>query len=304
MNRKNSKIKVPIIGNQLFLNFHDSHVSFNKEAFESAIRSHGILFEHWRAIPDPSGMSSRGDTHSGLNNILKTNIAGFLYKKIGCFRGLFLVNQNVENQMALGAIDFSTAIITIPNTYEDSAECVFVSPFDRLYLKNVETYVVHSQFVEANRRGVDRLQFPAVKVEHLIDAKGVEYIENEHFKLNDQGHIEWISNHRPGFDTEKNRGMVYAVRFRYIAFFVIWKLLHEIRVANITNPATFDRTTERMPFQAQVVRENVFYGTQINFNANQSPEHLHRGVNMPGSETIVGNFDTISVGGILSKPDT
>jgi hypothetical protein len=273
-------------GQQAPINLTETQVSFDREAFEHALRTHGVLFEHHRAILDPTGMASKGDNHAVLTGHVRTNSDGFLYEKAGCLRGLFLSNSMSGDQHPEGYIQFSTAYLTLPSRYEGSSEPLLVAPYDRLYMKDIETRVICNQYVEASMTGLDKLQYPATCIEHVVDANGVRYKEGVDFELTVDGNIRWIGASRPGFNVKVGRGTVYSVRYRYTAFFVVARHLHEIRVANISDLMTDERTLERMPYQVQVVRENVFYDQNIDPNRPVPPQD--RFVNAPSPGGLLG----------------
>lgn len=247
-------------GHQIGLNLNEYQISFDKNAFNEFIDSHGITLVHYRALPDPSGMLSRGDNHAV--NSTRQSSDGFLYKKAGECKVLFSNNSNKLNIETEGLIDNATAFITLPQYYSDKPkEPVLVYPWDRFYLKDVEVRVINTQLMEANSTGIDRLQYPAICVEILVDANGKQYEQDKDFILTEDGNIKWLTQNRPGWNPKIKRGKVYSIRYRYTPFFVCARLIHEIRVSQSTNPATFERTVERMPYAAQVVREHVFHDT-------------------------------------------
>ena len=252
-------------GNQLYTNMLDYQVSFDKMAFDNLIRSQGVRMIHYRGIPDPTGMGSRGDNHAV--HAVRQSIDGYLYKDAGEFTAFFSSNSNSYESQELGSMSSAAAYITFPDFYDDKPDCpVLINTWDRLYLKDIEIRVVTSQFVEASDSGIDRLQFPATCVEHLIDANGIEYLENRDFQITPEGHIKWVSQRQPGFNVNVGKGVVYSIRYRYTPFFVVNRLMHEIRVSQVTNPMTGKRSLERMPYQAQVLREYVFR------NQNNDPD--------------------------------
>jgi hypothetical protein len=255
------------IGTQAPINLNEVQVSFDKEAFMHAIKTHGVYFTHYRSLPDPTGMQSKGDSHAVGNGNLRSNSDGFIYNKVGEFRALFMLNSNHAQQFPEGHISFATAYVTLPEFYEDCKdEAIILAPYDRLYLKDIEARVVHRQYVEATTVGIDKLQFPATCVEALVDANGVSYKENIDFAITPEGHIKWLTQKRPGWNTAVNRGTVYSIRYRYTPFFVVARIIHEIRVANVTSFTDFtneSRKLERMPYQVQVIRENVYYDTNV-----------------------------------------
>lgn len=243
-------------GNQAINNLPQVEVSFDMDAFKNAIRAHGIKVTHYRAIPDPSGMLSRGDSHNA--NGLRSSSDGFIYKEAGQAWVLFTNNSNQTNVQPEGTISNSTAYMTLPDTYEGTDNPVIVSPWDRFYLENIEVRSSYTQYLEASPLGIDRLHFPATCVEHLIDANGVEYFEDKDFKITEDGEIKWLTQKRPGFNTEIGKGTVYSIRYRYTPFFICSYIIHEIRVASVTDAMTMERAVVRAPYQIQVVREHVY----------------------------------------------
>lgn len=267
------------LGPQAPINLNEVQVSFDKEAFMHAIKTHGVYFVHYRSIPDATGMLSKGDSHAVGSGNLRSNSDGFIYEKVGEFRALFMLNSNYAQQFPEGHINFATAYVTVPETYEDCPkESVILAPYDRLYIKDIEARVVHRQYVEATSVGVDKLQYPATCVEFLRDANGVSYKQDVDFQITPEGHIKWLTQKRPGWNVTVNRGTVYSIRYRYTPFFIVARIIHEIRVANITDFSDFSndsRKLERMPYQIQVIRENVYYDTNLDpLNPVPVPERL------------------------------
>lgn len=244
-------------GPQLNTNQVDYQISFDMDAFDNFVRSQGVRMIHYRAIPDPRGMISRGDNRD-VQNLKPVGSDGYIYKESGVFIGTLTSNSNSVNPADLGDISNSVAYMTLPRHYEGTEEDIIVEPFDKFYLRDIEVKVSVSQFMESNKEGVDRLNYPAVKVKDLIDANGVEYKQGENFNLNDDGQIVWVGQKRPGWNVEAGRGVVYSIRYLYTPFFVVDRLLHEIRVTQVTDLATQDRRLERAPYQVQLLRENVF----------------------------------------------
>lgn len=250
-------------GTQIPMRAGKYQVSFTPGAHDHLVQSHGVRLVHMRAIPDPRGMTSRGDNHAVGGTSGQRSSDQFIYKEVGIVQAFFSNNSDNVSQQEVGQMVGATAYITLPEFYEKKRESdedcpVLVHPYDRFYLKDVEVRVVTHEFVESNSTGVDRLSFPATCVEHVIDANGKEYNENEHFKIDDEGNIVWISQLRPGWNPTIGKGTVYAIRYRYTPYFILDRIIHEIRVALITDMATGLRSVRRMPYEIQVVREFVF----------------------------------------------
>jgi hypothetical protein len=246
-------------GQQRVLNLFKVQTSFDIAAFREFIQSQGIRVVHYRAVPDPTGKTARGDNRA-VDSQGRRSSDGFIYEEAGIMQVLFYSNSEQESFVKEGAIEYSTAYMTLPDFYEDRPDCpVLVMPWDRFFLKDIEIRVAGRQEVESSVTGLDRLNFPATCVEHLRDANGVTYREKEHFEITPDGDIRWLGQVRPGWNPEQQRGTVYSVRYRYTPFFVCSRLLHEIRVSQVTNMSTYERTVERAPYQIEVVRENVFH---------------------------------------------
>ena len=251
-------------GTQIPTDIPQDQISWNKEAFDQMIESMGIRMIHYRAMPDPRGMASKGDNHDVLG--IRDSSDNFIYEEAGTLQVLFVNNNTQVSMESEGVVNFATAYMTLPTTYESSGEAVLVAPWDRFYLKDIETRVINSQFVEASTTGLDRLHYPATCVEFLMDANGVKYCEGKDFQLTQDGDIKWLTQNRPGWNAQIGKGVVYSIRYRYTPFFVVSHLVHEIRVGQVTNEATFDRKVERFPYQCLVVRERVFYDTNRDSN--------------------------------------
>ncbi len=256
-------------------------VAFDADAFDDAIRAHGVEFVHWRGMRNPAGLGDKfdsrrsGDDHVGASN-------GLVYTRAGRFIALLTSNSKDLRAAAEGQIDSAAAQLTPTRFYECSTggcgnERVYLQPMDRIYLADESVLVPHSQLNEAHRTGLDRLRFPANEVQDLLDASGAKYQQGVDFELVD-GNIRWTGTNRPGVD-EDGKGRVYAVRFLYRPFWYVERLVHEIRVAQgvagfgtpipaqqssspLGIPGSIavgnERVTQVMPQSAFVLRENVY----------------------------------------------
>lgn len=247
-------------------------ISFNAEAQDDFVSSHGVSFIHYRAMPSPIGLKDRGDyRRSDSLDTISSN--GFVYKKCGVFTAVMMGNGKRYAEGDGGMIDQSTARITLPRFYdidspEHANEQIHLAPGDRIYIKDLEVSVVNYQRVDYNISGDDFLQYPALCVEFLMDSQGIDYKEGVDFKVNRYGNIDWIDGkNKPGIDPETGNGRVYSIRYRYNAFWYIANLINEIRVVNITDGAT--RKPERMAYQAMIQREYVYHN-QVNDGKNEN----------------------------------
>lgn len=240
-------------------------ISFNLDKQDQFVKSHGVCFMHYRAMPSPIGLKDRGDyRRSDSLDTISEN--GFIYKKAGEFQGVVLGNSNKKQTVEGGLYDFSEARLTLPRFYnEDSEEAagerIHLVQGDRIYLKNVskeEKDVVNYQRVEYNPNGVDFLQFPATSVEFIMDSQGNEYKYGVHFKIDKNGNIKWLSGKKnPGIDVDTGKGRIYSIRYRYEAHWYISAVINELRIGNVTSGG--ERKESRMGYHVMIQREYVYH---------------------------------------------
>jgi len=270
--------------------------SFDMGAFDQLISSQGVKVVHYRAVPDPTGMASIGDVHNVQSK--RQSSDGFLYKEQGELTLWFSQNTSDWSIEIEGMTKHDAAVVTSQLFYENCPEKeVILAPYDRFFLKDIEVRVVATQYVEANSTGTDKLQYPATCVEHLIDADGKEYEEGKNFIITPEGFLKWTSQERPGFNEKLGRGTVYSIRYRYTPYFVVAKMLHEIRVSQVTDQMTFERKLQRMPFQALVIREHILSDQNRDPNMNLMDQRFQLAPKVGG---VTGpNDDDGKQGGML-----
>lgn len=237
----------------LAFTFAPISVSFDADAFDVALREHGVTFVHWRSMQCPVGMIDQFDSrrvhedHAGCSN-------GHIYTRAGLVTGIFTGNDDKISQNDVGLLDGSTVQVTLPRTYDDSEEEVMVAPFDRFYLMEENVTVPHKQYAEAHVTGTDKLSYPAARVLDLIDAHGKRYGSGE-FSIDSHGRIVWIGS-GPGFDAAASKGTIYSVRYTYRPYWYCSRVIHQVRIAQIETPLA--REVQRMPQSFVLQREYVF----------------------------------------------
>lgn len=235
-------------------------VAFDVEAFDEAVTAHGVIFEHWRSMRSPLGMidkfdSRRPDENHGVTGG-EADSNGQVFTKAGCVSALFTGNSKDLKSYDGGVLNSGVAQIT-PARFYKSGTPVYMAPLDRLFIEDCSVLVVHQQLVAAHATGHDRLNFPAVEVQDLVDASGIRYNQGADFDILD-GQIVWSGAKRPGTNADTETGRVYAVRYLMRPFWIVDTLMHEVRIAQVENAFTGERKTARMPISARVVREYVF----------------------------------------------
>ena len=229
-------------------------VAFDLQAFEDAITAHGLEFVHYRAMRNPIGLIDKYDNRRPNPSSSKA-ANGFLYNKAGCVKALFIGNTKDTRASEGGLVDAANAQFTPLRQYLDTAEQVFLAPFDRLYLKEETVLVTRHETLENDPTGTDRPKFPVVRVLDCVDANGTYYRQCSDFEVVN-GNIVWGSR-RPGLNPESSHGIVYGIRYVYRPYWYVQRLLHELRLVQQDDPLE-GRIMTQAPQSALVQREYVF----------------------------------------------
>src|SRR6185312_1492987 len=256
------------------MEFPSQSTSFDPDAFDELIRTQGVDMIHMRALPCPVGLIDPDDQrhprdhHEGCSN-------GYIYRPGGHVICSFLSNSKEARKVDLGVMDGSSVTVTFPRFYESEnpnapQKAVRPAPFDRVYLKDESITVETWEKFSCSITNVDKLRFPAVHVEELIDAKGVQYACGIDFSVV-AGKIQWMPGRSPGQDPASKRGVVCSVRYEYRPFWYVQRMIHEVRVAQVQDEFSGDRVTMRFPQQMLLQREAVFENEQRDLEAKKSP---------------------------------
>lgn len=231
-------------------------VSFDIDAFDQAIQSQGVKLVHFRAMRCPVGLVDMYDgrrpehDHSGCSN-------GFIYTKAGELTALFTGNDRKSNELDVGIMDGSTVKVTVQRFYDGTEEPVHVTNFDRFYLAEDAILVPTWQLFEANISGREKLQFPVIQVQDLMDNAGNRYEEGVDFEIRG-GYVQWIGEKRPTYDPGRGRGQICAARYLYRPYWYCKQIVHQVRVAQAEDHFTGERTVYRMPQAMYLTREYIF----------------------------------------------
>lgn len=288
----NKKEKIP---------FPLTDIGINLDSQDQFIKSHGIVLEHWVAIPSPIGLKDRGGyRRSDQYDTISSN--GMIYKKVGCFTGAIVSNSKRKKANEGGVVDYSTARLLVPRYYDETTDVeseIHLAPGDRVFYKGLDVLVPNYQRMQYVPGEIDRAQFPIKKIDFLIDSRNVEYKCGYHFELYD-GHIKWIDGRdNPGIDVETGKGRVYSIRYKYNAHWYITEIPNEVRVTQGLN-AEGEKIPERMQYSAIIQREYVYYNQNNDVDKDHGREKEVRdieeskpGINYVGDYKIKVDMDDI-----------
>lgn len=230
-------------------------VRFDPLAFDDLVAFQGIQLVHWRAMRCPVGMIDPLDTrrphphHENCSN-------GYLYMCAGKATSIFSSNSDNAIQMDLGIANSAQAQLTLPRFYDDCSAPVKALPYDRFFLADEAITVPHWQTFESSPTGEERLSYPVVCVEALVDADGTRYTTADFSILN--GQIKWSGPRRPAFDASKGKGKVCSIRYTYRPFWYVKSVNHEIRCVKADDPISGETVTIPTSQQVTVQREYLF----------------------------------------------
>lgn len=232
-----------------------SLVAFDTDAFDTAIRGHGVKMLHYRAMRCPIGMIDPTDVrkqheeHAGCSH-------GFLYTFAGEIQGIFSGNSANERQSTGVMTDDSTVSLTPPRFYEDGTTPFFAARYDRLYLAHEGIYVPTWETFMASADGIDKLNFPVEFVQDLVDADGIRYQSGSDFVV-EKGRIKWIGARPASPDPRTGRSPVCGVRYLYRPYWYVSRIPHELRIARADGPDG-SVAVQRMPQSLMLQREWLF----------------------------------------------
>lgn len=229
------------------------------QAFDDHIRNIGVTMIHMAAMRCPVGLSSEDDNSRPLHHH-QDCVNGFLLTKKGEVTVLFQGNTHQSNDTDVARLEGSNVQISVPRFYDDRETPVELIPYDRLYLKEEAIVVPEWELFTHSLTGVDKLKFPAVKVSDLMDSKGKIYRQGEDFTVQ-AGNIVW-SGPGPGMEPSTKSGVVCSVRYTYRPYWVVQRLIHEVRVAHAIQ-GDGSRKVVKLPQTAILQREYLYRATDV-----------------------------------------
>ena len=238
-------------------------IAFDPLAFQNAIEQYGVKFTHYRAMRCPIGVGDADDIrkshdhHHGCSN-------SYLYRRVGACTILLSGNSTDAKHEDAGLLDGSSIRVTLPRFYDDQPDKrIHIAYADRFYFDGAEVEVPDWQMIPAHDTGVDRLQFPALKIEHVIDSSGREYSPTLYTVRN--GDLVWTGQDRP------LPGTVMTVWYLYTAFYYVSRLINQVRVAQVVD--IDGPRIERMHESCILQRENVF---RSETNDPEAPDSIRK----------------------------
>lgn len=260
--------------------------SFDLARGDAFVKSLGVDFFHYKAMPSPIGQKDRGDYRrsDGVDTVTSN---GMIYKCAGKLIATMTDNSRSQGRSDGGQVDPSQSRLILPRFYEavnGEQKRIYMAPGDRLYTADpdADVLVANYQKMDYEPENDNVPMYPIVELEgHIIDSQNTEYECGKDFCITPTGNIRWIDGGRnPGIDEDTGKGRIYAIRYLYKAYWYITQLFKEVRVTNVTTGNV--RAPERMPYYAMVVREYVYHNQNKGDELNQlKPKDPKRVVSAP-----------------------
>lgn len=273
-------------------------MSFDLTKQDKFVTSLAVDFLHYKAIPSPIGQKDRGDYRrsDGVDTITSN---GMVYKLAGTFSATMTDNSREQRNSPGGVVDPSQSRLILPRFYNKNGladgDRIYLAPGDRLYIADPDADVKVSNYQKIDyEAGIDNVaMFPIEELEKgcpIIDSRNIEYIQGVDFMITRDGNIRWLDGGKnPGIDPDTGKGRVYSVRYLYKAYWYVTTIPKEVRVTNVTTNG--QRSPQRMPYHAVVVREYIYHNQNKGDQSNQlKSKDPQRAVNTPQESVTPGKY--------------
>ena len=197
------------------INWNAFSVEFFKEGFEQLIDVHGTRFLWERATWCPNFIDNDTDQHS-IDCPTCGDANGILY--YGPQKPIKVIMQSVGLEQVFrgeGRFDLGTAILTTPSDID-------LRHWDKLTVRDAISR--YRQIIKRNSVNlIDKTRYSIEKINTLQNPEQ-EFIEGQHFKINDDKNIEWLSDTLAPTD-----GDIFTIDYDTHPIFLIMEMPNELR---------------------------------------------------------------------------
>lgn len=225
--------------------------SIRKESFDELLRNRGIHFIHRRAVPCPNLRSLDDNTHDP--NCTFCGNKGFMYYESKEIVGAFSSNSLQKIFEHQGIWEIGTASVTMTSEYVDGTQADFAM-YDQLYIPDYEERLWElREFIE------DKdilLRYPITKLDSITSVeRGVltTWILGTHFTIDGNGNMHWISDIKPSYNSNTERGSVLAISYFAHPSFIVVQHMRELRATQ--EKQGVGKVAVRLPQQLLIKKE-------------------------------------------------
>jgi hypothetical protein len=236
--------------------------SIRGASFEQLLENRGIRFTHKRAVPCPNLRSLDDNTHDP--NCPFCDNSGILRYGDRDITGVFQGNSLEKLFEQQGIWEIGSAIVTLPDTYDDGSEADF-NTFDQLIIQDFEVRLWETKEFEPRTGNKQKLRYLISDsgIDHLSSIEaGVlrEYTVGTDFNIVG-GEIEWISGKEPGFDSVADLGSVFTVAYYAKPVYNVLQHMRELRVTQ-EHQSDGTKIARRLPQEILVRRDFLVNPTE------------------------------------------
>lgn len=229
--------------------------------FDVMIEQKGVNLRVYRTMYCPNVKSVDGAEHEVDCSLC--NGSGWIDRNPICVKG-FLQNQELERMMdgMAGQHDGNSVLITFPIGVE-------LQYFTRIELVDF-TDIYFQRVLRAEGSDVDVLKYKACRVNMIIDKNGVEYYQDQDFKIDPNGNIKWLSRKPADF-------LPYSIHYEAHIQFRATRALHVNRFTQYKAPGNPKVEHIKMMEQWLCTKEFLLRRKDINTgnDLEQGPQDNH-----------------------------
>jgi hypothetical protein len=232
-------------------------VDLRVDDFDRMIEQKGVNIKVYRTSYCPNVKSVDGGEHE--IDCTLCNGSGFIDRNPLCAKAFFQ-NQDLERMLdsQSGQHDGNSVLVTLPIGIEiQYFTLIELVDFTDLYFQRV---------LRKPGTVIDILKYKACRVNMVIDKNGVEYFQDQDFKLDANGSVKWLGTRKPGDN------VIYSIHYEKHSQFRAIRAMHVNRFTQYKAPGEPKVEHIKMMEQWLCTKEFLLRRRDINTNLD-----LHEG---------------------------
>lgn len=240
-------------------------VDLRVDEFDRMIEQKGVNLRVYRTSYCPNVKSTDGAEHE--IDCQLCNGSSFIDRYPVCVKG-FLQNQELERMLetVAGQYDGNSVLITFPIGVE-------LQYFTRVELVDF-TNIYFQRVLRHPDSATDIIKYRACRVNMIIDSNGIEYFQDQNFKIDPNGNIQWnhsIDNSGPDpvivYDRAPAANVIYSIHYECHVQFRATRALHVNRFTQYKAPG--EPKVEHIKMMEQWLCTKEFLLRRKDINTNQ-----------------------------------
>ncbi len=228
-------------------------VDLSPEAFDRLIEQKGIEVKIYRSMYCPKVKSVDGAEHEF--DCTLCNGSGFIDLDPICVKA-FIQNQGLETLAHVeGFVQGNTVALSFPIGVE-------IQYFTKIELVNQPDIYFHRILRKVGSE-VDILKYRAKRVNVLVDFNNIRYFQDQDFKIDQNGNIDWTGGARKPADN-----VIYTIHFEIAVQYRAVTAMHANRFTQSKVPGGIEFI--KMPEQWMCVKEYLV--KRVDQNGNETPQ--------------------------------